>query len=455
MADSDRGQRTRRLAWEVLWRTYKDRAYPDRLLAHRFGRHRDLSRADRALTNELVLGTLRWQLSLDFALSKVCRQPLKRLHPKLLILLRLGAYQLLFLHRIPASAAVNEAVKSAASLRLPHAAGLANAVLRNVQRQGTALLAVDQRLPAIDRLVLETSHPRWMVARWLAQWGFAEAQELCRANNHVPPLVIRANTLKVSPQALTALLTREGVTTGPPAYCPEALYVETLPDALDSYSAYMSGAFSVQDEASQLISHWVDVRPGQDVLDACAAPGGKATHLAHLMQDQGHVVAADIHAGRLQLLQRAIHRQDLRCVETVQADLTDPRVLPGRSFDRILLDAPCTGLGVLRRHPDAKWRRHPQDPARMAAIQLRLLTALVPKLRPGGMLIYSVCTHTDEETVDLLQAFLTQAPGIEVLASADGLPPKAHSLVGTDGLFRSFPHRHGLDGFTAFKVRRR
>jgi 16S rRNA (cytosine967-C5)-methyltransferase len=444
----------RRLAWEVLWRTQRQGAYPDLLLAAILNRERDLPREERALAHELVMGTLRWQQCLDGVLQKVSDRSLSRLPIKLLVVLRVGAYQLLYLDRIPPSAAVNESVELAKSEGLAHAAPYVNGVLRAVARGGKALLAVDSSLPPSDRISQQTSHPLWMVERWMAQWGEAETGRLCEANNRVPPVTLRTNTMKISREELSRVLREEGMKTEATRFSPEGLRVLRLTQPLGRQASFGRGEFQVQDEASQLVSHWLEVTPGHRVLDACAAPGGKSAHMAQLMEDRGKVVAVDVHRGRLSLVDRECGRLGITCVETLQADLTRPGAGPPGPFDRILLDAPCSGLGVLRRHPDAKWRRSSEDMERMADVQRALLRNLLPRLGRKGILVYSVCTHTKEETEGVLEAGLREADGMELLASAHGLPAEAQILVGSDGLFRSFPHRHDTDGFTAFRLRK-
>lgn len=449
-----RDRRARRMAWEVLWRTQRHGAYPDLLLAAHLYREPDMPRPDRALAHELVMGTLRWQATLDRALSQVSSRPLSRIPGKLLVALRMGAYQILFLERIPASASVNETVELVRQLGLGYATGFANAVLRKLVEKGGELLSVDPSLPAGERIAMETSHPLWMVERWLQQWGEEETRALCEANNQVPPLTLRTNTLKTSRQALLDSLGREGVGAAPTRFSPEGVEVLRMEVPVTSLGPFRRGWFQVQDEASQLISHWLELEEGQRVLDACAAPGGKTAHVAQLLGNRGQVLALDIHQERLHLLAQECRRLGISCVRICKADILEPGSLPPGPFDRILLDAPCSGLGVLRRHPDAKWRRTAQDISRMAALQARMLKNLVPLLAPGGILLYSVCTHTLEETKGVMEPLGEKEVEVEILASPAGLPQEARDLVGSDGLFRTFPHRHGMDGFTAFRLRR-
>jgi 16S rRNA (cytosine967-C5)-methyltransferase len=453
MEDSGRRDAgARRLAWEVLYRTQRHGAYPDLLLAAQLDRAPGLPRPDRALAQELVMGTLRWQASLDRALGQVSSRPLSRVPGKLLAALRMGAYQILFLERIPIPAAVNETVELVRELGLGYATGFVNGVLRSLAAHGKSLLWVDPSLPEPERTAMETSHPRWMVERWIQQWGIQEARALCVANNQVPPLTLRTNTLKVSREELLEALRAEGVAAVPTRFSPEGVQVSRMERPLSSLGPFRKGWFQVQDEASQLVSHWLELEAGQMVLDACAAPGGKTAHVAQLLGNQGRILALDIHQERLHLLAQECRRLGIACVSIKKADLLDPKSLPQGPFHRILLDAPCSGLGVLRRHPDAKWRRTPQDISRMASMQARMLQNLSPLLAPGGILLYSVCTHTQEETEGVREAVLSKSSGLEPLVSARGLPQEAAALVGLDGFLRTFPHRHAMDGFTAFRL---
>lgn len=442
------------MAWEVLWRTQRQEAYPDLLLAARLERDPTIPRQDKALAQELVMGTLRWQGALDRALSMVSSRPLSRIPGKILSALRMGAYQILFLERIPARAAVNETVELVRELGLGYAAGFVNGVLRSMAEKGRVLLRVDPALPEPERIAMETSHPLWMVERWITQWGPSEARALCIANNQVPPLTLRVNTLKISREGLLEALGGEGLEVLPTKFSPEGLQILKMEAPLSSLGPFRRGWFQVQDEASQLISHWLELQADQMVLDACAAPGGKTAHMAQLLGNKGRILALDIHQARLHLLAQECRRLGVSCVSIKKTDLLAPESLPKGPFQRILLDAPCSGLGVLRRNPDAKWRRTPQDISRMADIQVRMLENMASLLAPGGLMVYSVCTHTQEETEGVKEAILGKKLGLELLVSSQGLPQEAQALVGTDGFLRTFPHKHGMDGFSALKLRR-
>ncbi len=361
----------------------------------------------------------------------------------------MGAYQILYLERVPPSAAVNESVELAKSVGLAHAASYVNAVMRAVHRGGKDLLAVDPSLSPAERISQETSHPIWMVEKWMAQWGEEESKALCRANNEVPPLTLRANGLRISREALALALREEGVQTEPTPYSPVGLRVLRLPVPLESLQSFQQGEFQVQDEAAQLVSLYAAAHlrgTGARVLDACAAPGGKTFHLAELVGPGGEVVAVDVHPRKAEELRGEAERRGLgKRVRVLCADAAKP--IPGlspASFDAVLVDAPCTGLGTLRRHPELKLRRAAEDPARMAEIQRAILLACAPWAKQGAVITYSVCSLTRAEGPAVARAALER--GLERAAAPSGFP--ADVLTGEGDLLTS-PSRHGCDGFYA------
>jgi 16S rRNA (cytosine967-C5)-methyltransferase len=450
---SERPTGPRRLAWEVLWRVERKEAYADLVLRSQLGKNKALPKRDKALAHELVMGVLRWQSLLDKGIERLCHRPLKRMDPKVLVLLRLGLYQLHFLSKIPARAAIDETVSLARERGLEHACGFINALLREAQRKGRGIFEFEGEDP-LERVAHQLAHPLWMVKSWVSQWGLEETKALCEANNRPAPLTIRTNTLKTTRDRLMDSLREEGVKCSPTSFSPEGIRIEDLPVPLEELGAYGRGELQVQDEASQLMAHWLEVAPGQRVLDACAAPGGKTIHLAQLMRDQGEVIAADIHDGRLALVKRECQRLGISCVNVHRGDLTREDELPEGLFHRILLDAPCSSLGVLRRHPEAKWRRRPDDIPRLAELQWRLLSSVALRLHRGGILLYSVCTLTEEEGPQILERAHRELKELVPLDSSTGLPPKAQVLVGEDGILRTFPHKGDMDGFMAFRLRK-
>jgi len=442
----------RLVAARVLDRVESARAYAD-LALHGALRDERLSVRDRAFATELVYGTLRWRGRLDFALRACCDRPLEQLEPAVLTLLRLGAYQLLFLHSVPARAAVDESVRCAQAMGWDRASGLVNAVLRRLARGANELAFPALEIDPLAHLVHALSLPEWIARRWLDALGPSEAAALARAANETPPLTARANPLATTREALLRELA--------PRW-PDAKLAEHAPLALSlghgvdpgSDPAFREGRFTIQDEASQLVALLLDPQPGERVLDLCAAPGAKATAIAECVGASGLVLACDRNQRRLELVGRAVRRLALSNVQLVHADGTQPLgELPGRPFARALVDAPCSGLGTLRRNPDARWRVRAEDPIALARTQQLLIENAAHELMPGGVLVYSTCTLLPEENEAVVAAFLAQHPEYSISARSE-LPAAVRPFVEADGFMRSWPQRHGMDGFFAARLTR-
>jgi len=437
-------------AARVLERVERARAFADLTLQAAFARS-PLGARDRAFATELVYGTLRWRGRVDYLLRHVLERELATLEPGVLTLLRLGAYQLLFCDSVPASAAVDQTVRSARALGAERATGLVNAVLRRLAQQAPAIalptLADDPQAHLEHTLGL----PAWIATRWLAALGPLEAAALAEASNGVPPLTARANRARITRADLLARLL---------ARFPEARFCRYAPDGIvlghggapAGDPCFVEGLFSVQDEASQLVIELLAPQPGERVLDTCAAPGTKAAAIAERVGANGLVVALDRSAPRLALVGRGARRLGLDNVTALARDATQPLAdLPGAPFDRILVDAPCSGLGALRRNADARWRLSADDPALLAATQKALLSVARSVLRPGGTLVYSTCTLTPEENDEVIATFLACEPGLRRTA-LDALPGTLRPLLDAEGALRTWPHRHDMDGFFAVRM---
>lgn len=442
----------RALAAEILRKVDVEKAYADILLDHAL-RSRALSDADRALLTELVYGTLRWRGRIDALLSPQLDRPLAKADPVLRNLLRLAAYQLLFLDRIPAYAAVNEAVALAKSARGAKAAGFANAVLRNFLRKksdGKKFAGEDDSIAA---LAAAYSHPEWLVKRWLEEFGLAETKLLLQANNQRAPLVLRVNSLKISRAELLRRFSDAGIHAAPAERAPQGIRLESS-GAVEKLPGFGEGLFQVQAESSQLIGYLLAPSPGERILDACAAPGGKSAHLAELMQDRGEVIAIDSSARGVKKIVENATRLGLRSVRAVQADARarwtgfDPE-----SFDRVLVDAPCSGLGTLRGHPEIKWQRREGDLRRLSRLQVEILERAAGYLKPGGVLVYSTCTLIREENQQVVEGFLSREKSFELEQAAGYLPEQARPMARGD-FFLALPHRDDTDGFFAARLRK-
>jgi 16S rRNA (cytosine967-C5)-methyltransferase len=432
-------------ALHILVRVERDRAFADIALEHALERAR-LDPRDAALCTEIVFGTLRWRRHLDWRLTPHLNRPLAKLDPWVRALLRLTAYQLIFLDRVPRWAAVDEAVSVARlKSRVPGPAEFVNAVLRSLTREPGP-----PRPPAlpVEAAGVRWSFPDWMAARWIARYGMEEAERLMAALDERPPVTIRANTLRITREDLAARLRDEELAeTDPTALAPEGLTVRR--GTVGRWAAFTAGLCTIQDEASMLVARLLDPQPGELVADTCAAPGTKTTHLAQLMANRGRIVAMDPNAARLRLLTQAAARLG---VEIVEAHAGGVATVSGRwkgRCDRVLVDAPCSNLGVLRRNPDVKWNREEADLGRLAGKQRGILSAAALLVRPGGRLVYATCSLEPDENDLIVRAFLDSQPGWRV-------DPPAEFPVAPDGsgFVRCLPHVHGTDGFTAVRLAR-
>jgi 16S rRNA (cytosine967-C5)-methyltransferase len=321
------------------------------------------------------------------------------------------------------------------------ASGLVNAVLRRATREDEPPLPDDP----IDRLAVEWSHPRWLVERWVRELGAGAATALVEANTQTPHVAIRPNRRRTTADALRATLAASGIETRPSDVADGALVVESRAARLRDLPAWREGLFAFQGEASQLVAALVDVAPDARVLDACAAPGGKTVAIAERLAPRRSLVAFDRNRAGLERLVREASRLGVEVV-VAQADARRPPA--SRPFDAVLVDAPCSGLGTLRRHPEIKWRRRPEDVTRLAALQREIVAGVAPLVKPGGLLVYAVCTRTREETTGVVEALQAAQPRFVV-------EPARGPCVDVDGFLRTAPHRHGLDGFFAARLRAR
>lgn len=394
---------------------------------------------DRALAGEIATGTLRWRAAFDHVIGAFAKRPVSRLDFEVLTVLRLSLFQLLHLDRVPAAAIVDDAVELTRKAGKKSAAPFVNALLRRASRE-RGKLPLPSRPPEdgseedwLAYLSITLSHPRWLVERWLRRWGRTRTEAWVTFNNAPAPLTLRANMLKISRDELAQQLALAGVATEP---CPRAangLLVRTGNPLATSLAH--TGAFVVQDEASQLVADYADAQPGERVLDACASPGGKTTAMAASMRDEGVVIACDVRDRRIRLLSRTVHESGSRAVRVAMLDASRP--LPFRPvFDLVLIDAPCSGLGTVRRDPDIKWRRSPDDFSALAERQRLILASAAAVVRPGGRLIYSTCSSEPEENEDVLQAFLDVTPDFRVEGDA----------------LRTWPFRDALEAFYAARL---
>ncbi len=448
-ANSQKG--CRELAVEILLKVETRKGYADILLDHLLQRTA-LPARDRALLTQLVYGTLRWRGRLDWHLDRSLSRSLAGTKPYLRNLLRLTLYQLLFLDRVPDYAAVNEAVELAKKRGGKKAGGLVNAVARSLLREKERQ-EPDLEGDRVSRLAVFWSHPEWLVKKWLDYFGADETEALLKANNREPLLTLRANRLRGEREALAELLRAKGFDAEPAPWAPQGIRLRqgAAPDHLPGFE---QGLFQVQGEASQLIAYILDPRPGERILDGCAAPGGKTTHIAELMEDRGEIVATDPSAQGLEKLKQNVRRLAITSVQPFLVDLQ--RGLSGAlaaPYDRILVDAPCSGLGTLRSHPEAKWHREERDIPRLSKLQKNILRRAAGYLKPGGVLVYSTCTLAREENEEVVEDLLHSEKGWALEGVEGYLPKEARGLI-QGKYFLALPHKHDTDGFFAARMRK-
>lgn len=454
----------RNIACKVLQTVYRKQTFADDVFDATL-QETSLPPQDRALAFELVYGVLRHALTLDWRLDQLSRKPMARLPLNVATTLRVAAYQLLYLDRIPESAAVNEAVKLIRSQPGHDWGGLVNAILRNLIRQPPPPLP-DIDTEPVQALSLLYSCPAWMVDRWIKAFGPSTAREICRQTLEIPPVTLRTNTLRCTRPALLDRLQSEGITAHATSVSPLGITLEKCGNP-GQLSVVQEGWCYIEDEAAQLIPPLVDPQPGERILDACAAPGGKTTHLAQLMGNQGCIIALDRRKERLDRLTDNCRRLGVAMVQAyscdVIGDLPDPnqtistrRSLPsaviGQPFDRVLVDAPCSGLGILRRHPEGKLLKHPTIIDQSRRTQAQILDRLSNLLRPGGILVYSACSIEPEETTGVLSDFCHHHPEFRQESSATWIPAGGHDLLNHTGQFCTAGNAHNMDGFFACRL---
>ncbi len=434
----------------ILARVDRGGAYADILLDRALRQDPFRDPRDRALLTELVMGTLRRRGAVDRALAAHVPRPLCATEPFARNALRLGAYQLLYT-RVPARAALFETVAAVKDVRGDKVAGFVNAVLRAVARDAAAPRAGGEQGREDARL----SVPAPLFDALVRSLGEADAFAFLAASLEKPPFAVRANPFRTSRAALLARLAKGGFAPSPCRFAPDGLVLGE-PGRVHGDPGFAAGEYLVMDEGAQLVAPLLSARPGDSILDACAAPGGKTTHLAALAGGEARVVAADVSAGRVRLLKEAVARTGARGVETAAHDFAAGPFSGGRGpFDKVLVDAPCTGMGVIRRNPDAKWRFLPEDPARMAALQSAILGNAWASVAPGGLLVYATCTPLREENEEVAARFLAETGGEAAIAAPPADWPGPAAARTPDGFVRLSPHRDGTDGFFAALFRKR
>jgi len=436
----------RAISLEVLEEVEQTDHPLDQILTKSFKRYRHLTPLDRAFLTELTYGLLRWRNRCDWLISKFSNIPLKEIDTKILNILRLGFYQILFLTKTPVSAAVNESVNLAKKIKGKKGGGFVNAILRSYLRNKEKISFPDlKKIPTLHISIFH-SYPCWLIERWLKELGEEETLKVCIFNNTIAPLTLRVNTLKIDRDGLMERMKMKGLKPFPTKFSDEGIYLVDPPPVSD-LPFKKEGLYLVQDEASQLVTLILDPKPGERILDACASPGGKTTHISQRMGNKGEIYAIDISNAKLNVIRRICESLGVNIVKTIKGDARMPLPLPNMlKFDRILVDVPCSGFGTIRRNPDLKWKKQLEDIKRLSQLQFSILKNLSNYVKEEGILVYSTCTIFREENEEIIERFLEQFKEFKLDELQRILPEKLHLYI-KDGYFKTFPPQDNMDGF--------
>jgi 16S rRNA (cytosine967-C5)-methyltransferase len=436
----------RGLSIKILNRVERTDAYLDKLINHEL-RYGDLTDQDKGLLNELVTGVVRWQLKLDWVLNGFYRGNFPKADINVKNAMRIALYQLMFLDRIPQHAAVNEAVEFVKRLRGDRYAGVVNGVLRNIIRHLHEIRYPDRNEALVHHLSVIYSHPTWIVKRWLERYGEEQTEKLLVANNEKPSITIRINKIKIQPAEFISVLDKEGLEYTPSPYLDYYVQLRGA-SGMAQLDLFRKGYFSIQDESAGLVGKLLDPQPHERVIDLCSAPGGKSMHLAELMNNTGEVISVEKYPSRAELVRNAAERLGLTNIEIVaeDADRFDTAIA-----DRVLVDVPCTGLGVLRKKPDIKLKRDVSDIPKLTELQYHLLEKAASLTKPGGILVYSTCTIEPDENEAIVQRFLENNKNF-TLDDPSSFVTK--SFVTPRKTVETLPHIHNMDGSFAARLKR-
>ena len=439
--------KAREIAIKILNEVHEEGAYANVALARHL-RKADLSDQDRRFVTELVYGAVKAGDTLDWILRRYVNRPLKKIPPMVREILRLGLYQIFYLDKVPASAACNTAVELTKKYSHAGTVKFVNAVLRTAVREPEKAKFPEGKGKAIEGLALRSQHPYWLVKRWVKQFGFEEAEKLCDFDNGQPVLSVRTNTLKTGRAELMQALEQAGAEVQESQWTPEGVLV-TAHGALDKLAPLQDGLCQVQDESSMLVAHVVNPQPGELIIDCCSAPGGKTTHMAALMHNEGRIVAGDIYEHKLERIEENAQRLGIDIIEPTLLDAREVGEEYEDMADRVLVDAPCSGLGVLRRKPDARWNKSAEEIAALPPLQGEILDSAAKALKAGGVLVYSTCTIDRSENDAVVEAFLARHPEFTLEQTGDFLPVKRK-----EQMVQLYPQRDGTDGFFIARMRK-
>ena len=442
--------KARETAMKVLQEVHEKGAYANVALAKAL-RRTELADQDRRFVTELVYGAVKAGDTLDWILRRYINRPLSKIPPIIRDILRLGLYQIFYLDKVPPSAACNTAVDLAKKYGHKGVAGFVNAVLRTAIREPEKAAFPQGKGHAVEELALKSQHPLWLVKHWVKNFGFGDTVKLCDFDNESAMLCLRANTLRVSREELLQELEACGAEAEASVWTMEGVLVKSH-GALDALVPLQEGRAQVQDESSMLVAHVVAPEPGEFILDCCSAPGGKTTHMAALMKNKGRIVAGDIYEHKLKRIEENADRLGIGIIETMLLDAREAGEKFAGQADRVLVDAPCSGLGVLRRKPDARWHKQQEDLNSLPGLQLEILKSAARAVKPGGVLVYSTCTIERAENQAVVEAFLAGTSEFYLEKTGGFLP--CQGFHSEEEMVQLYPQRDGTDGFFIARMKR-
>lgn len=410
----------------------------------------EISIKDENFIREIVYGVVENRIYIDYIISKASRIKMNKIHPTILEILRMGVYQMVFMDRIPDSAAVNEAVILSKKYGHRGVSGFVNGVLRNISRNKEIYRKIDET-SKLDYLSVKYSYPKWILERWISDYGEEFTEKLCEVNNTKPLLNLRVNTLKTNRKDLIHRLENYGYIAYETKYAREGIVVEN-PRRITEIEEFKQGLFIIQDESSMLVGQISNPKKQSYVIDLCSAPGGKATHMAQIMGNQGHIRSRDIYDHKLRLIRENAKRLGIDIIST---EIHDAMVLDENligKMDYCLVDAPCSGLGIIRRRPEIKWNRKEEDISRLKDIQLKILNNAKQYTKPGGTIIYSTCTISKDENERVINSFLSENKDLKLVGFKDLICEDQYMDTSKEGYIQLYPHIHGTDGFFIAKI---
>ncbi len=436
------GKNGRAQSIDVLIQLEKEESYLQLVLKKAL---EEVEPKERAFVNEVVYGTVKYQIKLDYVINQFSKTPVRKMKPFIRQLMRMSVYQLMYLDKVPASAVINEAVKLVHQRKMSNLSGFVNGVLRNIARQ---IENIEYPNPSVDKagyLSVFYAVPQWIVEQWLTQYSEAVVEEMLQSLNERARVCIRRNVLAGDYEGFEKTLAEDGITLLEKATVGEGYYIQ-VSQGIHHSVGFQTGEFSVQDESAMLVGHVVDPKAHMRVLDMCSAPGGKTTHLAELMGDTGEIVACDVHPHKIELIEKQAERLGLESITARVQDGTAFVPEWEQHFDVVLLDAPCSGLGIMKRKPDIRARKQPEDIAAIHAIQKQLAQNAVKYLKPGGVLVYSTCTLTTSENQQMVDYFVED---LELLKSPVKayLPEKLQAVAADENFIEILPQMMQSDGF--------